>query len=46
LLSQSRRTVERYLSRYQKEGVRFVVHGNKGRAPANKIPESTTKVSK
>ncbi|EPP19135.1 Mobile element protein [Vibrio fluvialis I21563] len=43
LLSKSRRTVERYLSRYRKEGVRFVVHGNKGRPPVNKISESLKK---
>ena len=29
LLSKSRRNVERYLSQYRKEGIRFVVHGNK-----------------
>ena len=43
LLSKSRRTVERYLSRYRKEGIRFVIHGNKGRAPVNKTPESLKK---
>lgn len=43
LLSKSRRTVERYLSRYRKEGVRFVIHGNKGRPPVNKISESLKK---
>lgn len=43
LLNKSRRTVERYLSRHRKEGIRFVIHGNKGRAPANKIPESLKK---
>ncbi len=43
LLQKSRRAVERYLSRYRKEGIRFIVHGNKGRAPANKIPESLKK---
>ncbi|QPK05996.1 ISNCY family transposase [Vibrio kanaloae] len=43
LLQKSRRTVERYLSRYRKEGIRFVVHGNTGRAPINKIPESLKK---
>ena len=43
LLQKSRRTVERYLSRYRKEGIRFVVHGNTGRAPINKIPESIKK---
>jgi len=39
LLNKSRRTVERYLSRYRKEGIRFVVHGNRGRSPVNKISE-------
>lgn len=43
LLNKSRRTVERYLSRYRKEGIRFVVHGNRGRSPVNKIPESLRK---
>lgn len=43
LLSKSRRTVERYLSRYRKEGIRFVIHGNKGRIPVNKISESLKK---
>ncbi|CAE6945405.1 PFAM Integrase catalytic region [Vibrio sp. B1FLJ16] len=43
LLSRSRRTVERYLSRYRKEGIRFVIHGNKGRSPVNKISESLKK---
>jgi len=43
LLNKSRRTVERYLSRYRKEGIRFVVHGNRGRSPVNKIPESLKK---
>lgn len=40
LLNKSRRTVERYLSQYKKDGIRFVVHGNTGRAPANKISGS------
>lgn len=43
LLSKSRRIVERYLSRYQKEGIRFVNYGNKGRIPVNKISESLKK---
>lgn len=43
LLSKSRRTIERYLSRYRKEGIRFVIHGNTGRAPINKTPESLKK---
>jgi transposase len=40
LLNKSRRTIERYLQRYQQVGIQFVVHRNTGRAPANKIPES------
>ncbi|GIU52246.1 hypothetical protein TUM4438_44470 [Shewanella sairae] len=40
LLNKSRRTVERYLNRYRKEGIRFVIHGNKGRSPVNKIANS------
>ncbi len=43
LLNKSRRTVERYLSRYRKEGIRFIIHGNQGRSPVNKIPESLKK---
>lgn len=43
LLNKSRRTVERYLSRYRKEGVCFIIHGNRGRSPVNKIPESLKK---
>ncbi|GAD91219.1 hypothetical protein VHA01S_074_00100 [Vibrio halioticoli NBRC 102217] len=43
LLNKSRRTVERYLSRYRKEGIRFIIHGNRGRPPANKIPDSLKK---
>lgn len=43
LLQKSRRTVERYLRRYRKEGIRFVIHGNTGRAPINKMPDSLKK---
>ncbi|ABZ75759.1 Integrase catalytic region [Shewanella halifaxensis HAW-EB4] len=43
LLNKSRRTIERYLSRYRAEGIRFIVHGNKGRAPINRTPESLKK---
>lgn len=39
LLNRSRRTVERYLSRYQKLGIQFIIHGNNGRPPVNKTPE-------
>ncbi|MCF9078101.1 ISNCY family transposase [Vibrio parahaemolyticus] len=40
LLNRSRCTIERYLHRYRREGIRFVVHGNKGREPVNKTPDS------
>lgn len=40
LLNKSRRTIERYLHRYQKIGIQFAIHGNVGRTPANKIPDS------
>ncbi len=38
LLNKSRRTIERYLQRYYAEGIQFVIHRNKGRAPSNKMP--------
>ncbi len=31
LLNRSRRTIERYVAKHQKLGVKFIVHGNKGR---------------
>ena len=37
LLRKSQRTVERYLQKYRKEGITFVVHKNKGRSPLHKI---------
>jgi transposase len=37
LLNKSRRTVERYLRRYQAIGIQFIVHKNSGKSPANKI---------
>ena len=40
LLSKSRRTIERYVKRYQHVGIQFVIHGNHGKAPPNKIPVS------
>lgn len=43
LLQKSRRTVERYLQRYRQEGIRFVIHGNTGRTPSNKTPDSLKK---
>ena len=36
LLSKSRRTIERYVKKYRKVGIQFVVHQNNGRSPANK----------
>ncbi|MFA6162738.1 MAG: ISNCY family transposase [Methylobacter sp.] len=39
LLNKSRRTIERYLQRYQQVGIRFIVHRNTGRVPANKVPD-------
>jgi transposase len=43
LLSKSQRTIERYFSRYCKEGIRLVIHGNTGRVPISKIPEPLKK---
>ena len=40
LLNKSRRTIERYLKRYREVGIRFVVHGNTGKEPVNKTPNS------
>ena len=39
LLNKSRRTVERYLKRYQQVGIQFVIYRNTGRTPANKTPD-------
>lgn len=36
LLACSRRTIERYLNKYQKLGIMFAIHGNTGKTPANK----------
>lgn len=36
LLNKSRRTVERYLKKYHKTGIQFVVHQNTGKSPSNK----------
>jgi transposase len=36
LLNKSRRTIERYLKKYQKFGIQFVVHQNTGKSPSNK----------
>lgn len=40
LLSKSRRSIERYVKRYQQVGIQFVVHGNRGKSPPNKTPVS------
>ncbi|KIA76047.1 hypothetical protein DB43_CE00020, partial [Parachlamydia acanthamoebae] len=40
LLNCSRRTIERYLNKYQKIGMQFVIHGNTGKAPANKTSDN------
>ena len=39
LLNESRRTVERYLDKYQQVGIQFIVHRNSGRSPANKTSD-------
>lgn len=36
LLNRSRRTVERYLNKYHRVGMQFVVHRNTGKTPSNK----------
>ena len=43
LLSKSRRTIERYVKRYQEVGIQFVIHGNSGKSPPNKTPTSLKK---
>ena len=43
LLSKCRRTIERYVTRYQQVGIQFVVHGNSGKLPPNKTPTSIKK---
>ena len=40
LLNKSRRTIERYLQKYHKIAIQFVVHRNTGKAPTNKTPDS------
>ena len=39
LLNKSRRTIERYLKKYLKVGIQFVVHKNSGKSPANKTSD-------
>ena len=43
LLSKSRRTIERYVKRYQQVGIQFITHGNTGKSPPNKTPTSIKK---
>jgi transposase len=43
LLNKSRRTIERYLQRYHKVGIQFVIHRNTGKSPKNKTPDSLKK---
>ena len=40
LLNKSRRTIERYLKKYRKIGIQFVVHQNTGKSPPNKTSDS------
>ena len=40
LLNKSRRTIERYLKKYQKVGIQLVVHQNSGRSPVNKTSDA------
>jgi len=37
LLQKSRRTIERYLQQYKTQGLKFVLHGNAGKNPINKL---------
>jgi transposase len=39
LLNKSRRTIERYLKKYRKVGIQFIVHQNRGKSPVNKISD-------
>ena len=40
LLKKSQRTIQRYLQRYNEIGIRFAIHGNTGKPPANKTPSN------
>lgn len=40
LLNLSQRTIERYLNQYHSHGVRFIIHGNTGKKPSNKISDT------
>ncbi len=39
LLKKSKRTIERYLSKYKMEGIQFAIHKNKNKSPINKTSE-------
>lgn len=41
LINKSKRTIERYLQRYQAIGIQFIVHKNRYKSPVNKISDST-----
>lgn len=43
LLSKSRRTIQRYVQRYQKEGIQFVIHKNTYQIPPHKISDEVKK---
>lgn len=36
ILNVSERTIERYLEKYNEQGIRFTIHGNKNKVPKNK----------
>ena len=40
LLNKSRRTIERYIRRYQAVGIQFIIHKNSRKSPINKTPDS------
>ena len=40
LLGLGRRQIDRLLSKYEEEGLKAVIHGNSGRVPVNKTPQS------
>ena len=40
LLNLSQGTIERYLNQYHTHGVRFIIHGNTGKKPSNKISDT------
>ena len=40
LLMKSRKTIERYLQQYRKNGILFAIHKNSNRSPINKLSDS------